>query len=75
MDFAVSPRRVALINVDMQNCFVQGYPTSAPDGLILLERINQLAAICRSAGILVITLVMSCDLTDPISACSKRSDR
>lgn len=54
MDFAVSPQRVALINIDMQNCFVQGYPTSAPDGLVLLERINQLAAICRSAGTLVI---------------------
>lgn len=54
MDFAVSPQRVALINIDMQNCFVDGYPTSAPDGLVLLERINQLTAICRSAGILVI---------------------
>jgi nicotinamidase-related amidase len=54
MDFAMTPQRLALINIDMQNCFVHGYPTSAPDGLVLLERINQLAAVCRSAGILVI---------------------
>jgi len=54
MDFAVVPQRIALINVDMQNCFVHGYEISAPDGLALLERINQLAAVCRAAGILVI---------------------
>lgn len=48
------PQRMALINVDMQNCFVQGYPMSAPGGLALLERINRLAAVCRRAGILVI---------------------
>ena len=54
MDFAVVPERMALINVDLQNCFVQGYPSSAPDGLALLERINGLAAVCRAAGILVI---------------------
>ncbi|HEU5103703.1 MAG TPA: isochorismatase family cysteine hydrolase [Roseiflexaceae bacterium] len=54
VDFAVIPARTALINVDMQNCFVAGYPMSAPDGLALLERINQLAAACRAAGILVV---------------------
>ena len=54
MDFAVVPERMALINVDMQNCFVQGYPTSAPDGLALLARINGLTAVCRAADILVI---------------------
>jgi nicotinamidase-related amidase len=53
-DFAVIPERTALINVDMQNCFVQGYPSSAPDGLAVLDRINRLAAACRDAGILVI---------------------
>ena len=30
--------------------FVQGYPSSAPDGLAVLDRINRLAATCRDAG-------------------------
>lgn len=49
-DFAVVPERMALINVDLQNCFVAG----AADGLATLDRINRLAAVCREAGILVI---------------------
>lgn len=49
VNFAVVPERTALIDVDMQNCFV-----SVPNGLVVLERINQLAAVCREAGILVI---------------------
>ena len=52
--FAIVPERTALVNVDMQNCFVHGSPISAPDGLIVLGRINRLAATCRAAGILVI---------------------
>jgi len=54
VDFAIVPERTALVNVDMQNCFVEGSPFSAPDGLIVLDRINRLAAACRAAGILVI---------------------
>jgi ureidoacrylate peracid hydrolase len=54
VDFAVVPERTALINVDMQNCFVEGSPISAPDGLAVLDRINRFAAVCRTAGILVI---------------------
>jgi ureidoacrylate peracid hydrolase len=54
VDFAVVPARTALINVDLQNCFVHGYPISAPDGLLVLERVNRLAAACRRAGVLVI---------------------
>jgi ureidoacrylate peracid hydrolase len=54
VDFAVVPERTALVNVDMQNCFVEGYPLSAPDGLAVLGRINRLAVACREAGILVI---------------------
>jgi ureidoacrylate peracid hydrolase len=38
----------------MQNCFVYGYPISAPEGPVIEERINRLAAECRDAGILVI---------------------
>lgn len=54
MNFAVDPQRMALINVDMQNCFVHNSPIAAPDGLELLARINQLTAVCRTAGIPVI---------------------
>jgi nicotinamidase-related amidase len=54
VNFALVPERTALLNVDMQNCFVQGYPISAPDGLAVLDRINPVAAACRKAGILVI---------------------
>ena len=54
VDFAVVPQRTALLNVDMQNCFVEGSPIAAPDGLAILERVNRLAAACRKAGILVI---------------------
>jgi nicotinamidase-related amidase len=54
VDFAVVPDRTALVNVDMQNCFVEGSPISAPDGLAVLDRINRFAAVCRAAGVLVI---------------------
>ncbi len=53
-DFPVVPEKMALINVDMQNLFVDGYPLSAPDGLELQERINRLSDVCRRAGIQVI---------------------
>src|SRR5262245_14888077 len=53
-NFAVVPKKMALLNVDMQNVFVHGYPISAPDGLELEQRINRLAAVCRKAGILVV---------------------
>jgi nicotinamidase-related amidase len=48
--FHVVPERTALVNVDLQNFFVE----NAPDGLTVLERVNQFAAECRKAGILVI---------------------
>jgi len=54
VDFAVFPERTALINVDMQNCFVEGSPIAAPDGLGVQQRINRVATACRRAGILVI---------------------
>jgi nicotinamidase-related amidase len=53
-NFPVHPTHTALINVDIQNCFIEGYPISAPDGLAVLEKINRLAAACRKAGIQVI---------------------
>jgi ureidoacrylate peracid hydrolase len=54
VDFAVIPERTALLNIDLQNLFVEGYQASAPNGLVTLGRINQLAAVCRDAGVLVI---------------------
>jgi len=41
VDFAIIPERTALLNVDMQNCFVEGTPFSALDGLAVQERINR----------------------------------
>ena len=43
--FLVVPERTALINIDMQNCFVEGSPFSAPDGLEVLDRIAQVLTI------------------------------
>ena len=54
VDFKVVPEQMALINVDMQNCFVEGSPISAVDGLAVMDRINRLSAVCRDAGILVV---------------------
>jgi len=50
VDFALVPARTALLNVDLQNIFVEG----SSDGLATLDRINRVAAACREAGILVI---------------------
>lgn len=54
VDFAVDPSKTVLIIVDMQNCFVEGYPISAPDGPAVLERLNKLADTCRANGVQVI---------------------
>lgn len=53
-DLTIAPSRTALVNVDMQNCFVENSPVAAPGGVELLERINRLASRCRQAGVLVI---------------------
>ena len=54
MDFPVNPTKLALINVDMQNCFVENSPIAAPEGRALVDRINPLIKTCRTAGILII---------------------
>jgi ureidoacrylate peracid hydrolase len=54
MEFELIPARTALINVDMQDCFVEGSPISAQDGVAVLGRINRLSAVCRAAGMAVI---------------------
>jgi nicotinamidase-related amidase len=54
VDFPVVLERTALINIDMQNIFVEGDWPAAPDGLALLERINRLCSICRREGVQII---------------------
>jgi ureidoacrylate peracid hydrolase len=54
VDFAVVPERTALLNIDVQNCFVADSPIAAPEGLTVLGRINRLSEACRKAGIQVI---------------------
>ena len=52
--FAMVPSRTALINVDLQRCFVEGGPLASPGGLGVVERVNRLAHACRQAGALVV---------------------
>jgi len=58
VDFAIVPSKTALINVDMQNVFVENSPIAAPDGPVVLERINRLSDQCRKAGILVVHTIV-----------------
>jgi ureidoacrylate peracid hydrolase len=44
------PERTALINVDLQNTFVD----RTPGGLAIVEQVNRLAAPCRASDILVV---------------------
>jgi nicotinamidase-related amidase len=53
-DFSLLPVRTALVNVDMQRCFVEDSPLASPEGPVVLQRINQLIAACRFAGALVV---------------------
>jgi ureidoacrylate peracid hydrolase len=52
----VVPHRTAVVNVDMQNCLVQGSPFAVPDGLAVQEpnQPGSTAAVCRPVGILVV---------------------
>jgi len=54
VDFPIVPRKLALLNIDLQNVFVEGSPIAAPDGLAVVDRVNRLAATCRKAGVLVV---------------------
>jgi ureidoacrylate peracid hydrolase len=54
VNFAVEPRRMALVNIDMQNCFVENSPLAAPGGRALLDRVNRLTKACRMVGVQVI---------------------
>ena len=55
VDFTVVPERTALVNVDMQSCFVHGSLFSAPDGLEVLDRINRVARAYRAARRQIVT--------------------
>jgi ureidoacrylate peracid hydrolase len=54
VEFAVVPDRLALVNVDVQRCFVSDSPLACPGALALIPRINRIAAACRRAGALVV---------------------
>jgi ureidoacrylate peracid hydrolase len=55
VQWTLDPARTALLVVDLQNIFVEGHePISAPDGLKILQRMNELAATCRRVGVPVI---------------------
>lgn len=53
-EIELQPARTALLNVDMQCCFVENSPLASPEGLAVLGRINALAAACRAAGTLIV---------------------
>ena len=50
-DFKFEPRKTALLNIDMQNCFVENSPVAAPRGREILPRINKLGEVCRKFGL------------------------
>lgn len=54
VEFAITPARTALINVDLQNCFVENSPIASPAGPEVLAKVNRLAAVCRAHGITVV---------------------
>jgi len=60
--FRVDPKRTALLNVDLQNVFVEGYPVSAPDGLKVVARVNRLIEACRARNM---TIVHTAHVTRP----------
>ena len=54
VEFAITPARTALVNVDLQNCFVENSPIASPDGPKIVERVNRLASACRANGVAVV---------------------
>jgi ureidoacrylate peracid hydrolase len=54
VDFIAIPQRTALVNVDMQNCFVENSPIASPEGPAVLKRINRFIAAARSYGVKII---------------------
>lgn len=54
IDWPIDPAKTALINVDLQNVFVEGFEFSATDGPDVIQRLNNLSAVCRAHGMKVI---------------------
>ena len=54
VDYKVESNKTALIIVDLQNLFVEGYSVSPANGPDILDKLNKLAEICREHGIQVI---------------------
>lgn len=54
MELNLDPRHTALVNVDMQRCFVDGSPLASPEGPALVGRVSELARACRETGALVV---------------------
>ena len=54
IDWPINPARTALINVDLQNVFVEGFEISATDGPDVVQRLNKLSRVCREHGMMVI---------------------
>lgn len=52
--FPLVPATTALLNVDMQRCFVEDTPLASPDGPALVEKINALIRTCRETGALIV---------------------
>ena len=50
----IEPAKTALINIDLQNVFVEGYKVSAPNGPEIVASMNRLSDACRAAGIFVV---------------------
>ena len=54
IDWDVNPKTTALLNIDLQNVFVEGYAISSPNGPAIVAQMNRVAAACRKAGVMVI---------------------
>jgi nicotinamidase-related amidase len=53
-NFPVDPARMALLNVDMQNLFVEDSPVAAPSGRGVLKQVNTLIDVCRKSRVQII---------------------
>ncbi len=54
IDWPIDPTCTTLINVDLQNVFVEGFEISATDGPEVVQRLNKLSRVCREHGMMVI---------------------
>lgn len=53
-NFPVVTARMALLNVDMQNVFVENSPVAAPNGREVLKQINELIEVSRKVGVQIV---------------------